>query len=77
MIKIMILVKRRSDVSPESFSRHWTTHHAELIGRLPGLDRHTQNHVIHRPGHPPLPFDGVAVSWLANQAALDELLASQ
>ena len=37
MIKIMLLLHRRPDLSVEEFRRYWHTEHQALLVRLPGL----------------------------------------
>ena len=37
MIKIMLLLHRRPDLSVEDFRRYWHTEHQSLLVRLPGL----------------------------------------
>ena len=47
MIKIMLLVSRRPDVSREEFRRYYEEHHAPLAAtRLPFLVRYVRNYVV-------------------------------
>ncbi len=40
MIKYVVLLRRRSDITSEEFERHWLGNHRELVGQLPGLRAH-------------------------------------
>ena len=46
MIKIMLLLHRRPDLSVEEFRRYWHTEHQALLVRLPGLRRLVLNDVL-------------------------------
>src|SRR5262245_46715140 len=47
MIKIMLLVSRRPDVSREAFRRYYEEHHAPLAAaHLPFLVRYVRNYVV-------------------------------
>ena len=64
MIKLITFLKRKPELSVESFQRHWRTRHAALVARLPGLRRYVQNHALdsaYRERDPD--FDGVAEAW--------------
>ena len=41
MTKRVGFVKRRADLSPEQFQRHWLTAHADLCKQLPNLRRYS------------------------------------
>lgn len=78
MIKVVTWFKRRADLSPEAFVRHWQGPHAEKVVRMPGLRHYTQN-----PTHPSAyaggrePFiDGFAETWFDDTAALRANAAS-
>src|SRR3712207_7926096 len=46
MITRMGILKRRPDLTPEQFRKHWLEVHGPLAARLPGLRRYHQNHVV-------------------------------
>ena len=46
MIKIMLLLHRRPDLTVEEFRRYWHTEHQALLVRLPGLRRLVLNDVL-------------------------------
>lgn len=37
MFKVMILLKRKENLSFEDFRSHWLNHHAVLVRQLPGI----------------------------------------
>ena len=58
MVKAVIFLKRREDLSKEAFNSWWLGPHKELAQQLPGLKRFTFN-IIHDDAH----FDGIAEQW--------------
>ena len=46
MIGAISLMRRRHDIGPEQFSRHWLDVHGPLVLKMPGLQRYQQAHVI-------------------------------
>jgi uncharacterized protein (TIGR02118 family) len=74
MVKIVIFFKRRAGMAVEDFQRHWSTTHADIILKLPGLVRYVQSHVLasaYRKGEPA--FDGVAESYFESTQAMKAL----
>lgn len=64
MLKQVNFFRRRRDLSVEAFREYWRTQHAQIVSRLPGLVRYSQNHAIASPNPAAeLPFDGVAETW--------------
>src|SRR6266567_5218069 len=63
MIKIMLLLYRRADLSVEEFRRYWHTEHRALLARLPGLRRLVLNDVLPGLDGAPGPCDGIAAEW--------------
>ena len=45
MLKFMVVVYRRPDLTPAQFRRHLGEVHAPLAKNLPGLRKYVQNHV--------------------------------
>ena len=71
MLKIVSFFKRKPGLSPDDFSRHWGTRHADLVRRLPGIRRYVQNPTLasgYR-RHEPV-YDGVAEAWFDDGDAL-------
>ncbi len=50
MIVSFSLIRRREDISPDEFKRHWLDPHGPLTARIPGTRRYVQNHVVDGPG---------------------------
>jgi uncharacterized protein (TIGR02118 family) len=71
MIKIVAFFKRKAGMTVEAFDRHWSTRHADLVRRLPGLRRYVQNSTL-ASGYvrrEPI-YDGVAEAWFDDGEAL-------
>jgi uncharacterized protein (TIGR02118 family) len=71
MVKVVAFFKRKPGLSVEEFDRHWSTRHADLVGRLPGLRRYVQNPTLpsgYRKREPN--YDGVAEAWFDDADAL-------
>lgn len=71
MIKRITLVRRREGMSVEDFVAHWTTTHAELAARLPGIRGCRINIVQHSPGAEQQ-WDGIGEVWFDSEAAMDD-----
>ena len=50
MIVSISLMRRRPDISLETFRAHWLDPHGRLTAKLPGTRHYVQNHVIDGPG---------------------------
>jgi uncharacterized protein (TIGR02118 family) len=81
VVKLMLLLYRRPDLSPDDFRRYLRETHLPLVARLPGLRRTVVNLPLPgapaAPGAPDLPpgCDAVGEDWFDSveslQAALD------
>jgi uncharacterized protein (TIGR02118 family) len=76
MIKIVLLLHRRPDLSVEDFRRHWHEVHRPLLERLPGLRRLVLNHVLPGPDGAAPPFDGIAEDWFDSVEDMQAAFAS-
>ncbi len=76
MVKLMVLLPRRADLSSEAFNRYLRDTHAPLVARLPGLRRLVINHVLSDPGGAPPAYDAIAEVWFDSPEALQAALAS-
>jgi uncharacterized protein (TIGR02118 family) len=77
MIKLVVVVRRRPDLSVDAFQRHWLDAHGPLVARLPGLRRYVQSHTLpsgYRKREPAA--DGIAELWFDDLAALRSLAGS-
>jgi uncharacterized protein (TIGR02118 family)/steroid delta-isomerase-like uncharacterized protein len=76
MIKRLILISRRAELSGEEFRRTYIESHAPIVARMPGLRRYVQNAVL--PGNDGREPDisGVAEVWYDDEDAFAHALAS-
>ncbi len=63
MVKMMIFLSRRQDMTREAFADWWLHSHRPLAERLPGLRRHCFN-LLPEGG----PFDAVVEQWFDGEA---------
>lgn len=73
-VKNIELVKKRPDLTPEAFHRHWEIVHGPLGGSIPQVLRYVQSHTrlgAYRDGRQP-PLDGVALTWFVDTRAMRE-----
>ena len=77
MLKLVSVIKRRADLSPQEFHAYWLDTHASLVTQLPGLRRYVQCHTLasgYRKREPAA--DGVAELWFDDTNALRALQGS-
>jgi uncharacterized protein (TIGR02118 family) len=59
-VKIVCLVRRRPDLSPDAYSQHWRERHGPLaLAHQPGFWHYVQNHVVNRLTDDTPDFDGI------------------
>jgi len=68
-VKIVSVIKRRSDLSFEDFVAHWQQRHPTFVNRLPGLRRYVQNPALPHPRRT-WPWDGMAELWFDDVYAI-------
>lgn len=71
MMKVMVGLVRRDDMTRDEFLRWWLEEHAPLARTLPGVQRIRFN-VMDEDA----PFDGIAELWFASREAMDEAYGS-
>jgi uncharacterized protein (TIGR02118 family) len=76
MLKALILLSRRPDLSRDAFDRHLRDTHLALVAQLPGLRRLALNFVQSDPDGPPPDYDAIAEDWFDGPEALQAALAS-
>jgi uncharacterized protein (TIGR02118 family) len=76
MIKIVLLLHRRPDLTVDQFRQYWHTKHRPLIERLPGLRRLVLNDVLPGPNGPEPTCDGIAEDWFDSLEAMQVAFAS-
>ena len=69
MIKRITLVRRREGMSLDDFVRHWTTTHAALAARLPGI-RGCRINVVREWVDCDQPWDGIGEVWFDSEDAM-------
>ena len=75
-MKVILLLPRRADMSPEAFGQHLRETHLPLVTKLPGLRRLVVNWVLPDPNQPPPASDAVAEDWFDDVAAMGAAFAS-
>jgi uncharacterized protein (TIGR02118 family) len=76
VVKVIVLMPRRADMSREDFQQYLRETHLPLVTRLPGLRRLVVNGVCPDPNEPPPAYDAVAEDWFDDPAAMGAALAS-
>jgi uncharacterized protein (TIGR02118 family) len=76
MVKVILLLPRRADMSREAFQQYLRETHLPLVTKLPGLRRSVLNWVLPDPNEPPPAYDAVAEDWFDDPAAMGAALAS-
>jgi hypothetical protein len=83
LYKVMQLLKRPSDVSPEKFEHEWCKVHAEMVPHtLPGVLGYTQNLVIGRNiagksvSYEEMPIDGIVELWYKDKESMEASFAA-
>ncbi|MCU1396583.1 MAG: EthD family reductase [Ilumatobacteraceae bacterium] len=80
MLKAMILLSRRDDMSVEQFRTWWLDEHAPLAAQLPGARRAVFNVVDHADEAAAAAadaIDGVSELWFDDRAAFDAAYATE
>lgn len=74
MVQLIAFFKRRADMTPEAFQQRWSSAHAALVAKLPGLRRYVQCHALLSiyPKREP-PWDGVAVASFDDTQTMRDL----
>jgi uncharacterized protein (TIGR02118 family) len=87
MIKLVFVLRRRSDLTREEFQRYWLEHHAPLVrssAEALGIRRYVQVHTLPDGMHAalrasreaPEAYDGVAELWFDSLDALAAAVAT-
>ncbi|MDX1748446.1 MAG: EthD family reductase [Halobacteriales archaeon] len=72
MYKAVFCLQRKDGMDEESFRTYWSTDHATLANRLPGLRKYTVTFA----DDPDKGYEGTASLWFDDRAALDAALNS-
>jgi len=64
VIKVMIFIKRRADLTMEAFREHYETVHVPLsLTHLPLMRKHVRNYPIRRADEPEGDYDVITECW--------------
>jgi uncharacterized protein (TIGR02118 family) len=75
MLKFMVVLYRRPDLTPQQFRLHLQEVHAPLASNLPGLRVYKQNHVVPDPKRNPS-WDAIVELYFDDWAAMEAAWAS-
>ena len=76
MVKVVVLLPRRTDMSREDFERYLRETHVPLLVKLPRLRRLVLNWVLPDPNGPAPAYDAVGEDWFDDAQALSAAFAS-
>ena len=78
MVKLIYCISKKPELSVEAFQTYWRDTHGPIAGRIPGLRRYVQCHVVPSLyGGPTAPaFDGAAELWFDDMDALRAAMQS-
>ena len=73
MIKLIVAIRKRADMSAGNFQEHWRTHHAELVRNSPATAKYIRKYVqchtmLDQYNQGEVAFDGTAELWFDNIA---------
>lgn len=71
MVKFIVVLYRRPDISVETFRSTLGGVHGDLAERLPGLLRYVQNHVADDPTRKHPGWDAVVELWWDDREAME------
>ena len=75
MAKVIFVLQRKPGMTREECSGIWAgEQHTSIVGKIPGLTRWVQNHVISAPGEPVC--DGIGELWFDSDEVMHSALAS-
>ena len=75
MKKMIGLMVRRPDMRPEQFRAYWSTTHADITSKVPGLRSYVQNVCLPDANGDPA-YDGVAVLGFDDAAGMEKALGT-
>ncbi|WP_295718925.1 EthD domain-containing protein [Mucilaginibacter sp.] len=83
MIKLAILVPRRSDLTLEEFKTHWKDIHGPLFSSQPEVKRYVRKYIqVHSTGEhldqfPVASFDGIAEIWFDQMEDINKVFGTE
>jgi uncharacterized protein (TIGR02118 family) len=81
MIKVLGLLTRKPQLTPEQFVDHWLNIHGPLALGVPGIRRYVQSHITGSRTRPDIPetnveVDGIAELWYDDLESLQRASAT-
>ncbi len=76
MIKVVLLLARRGDLSSEEFRSYWREKHAPLLMQLPGLQRLVFNYAQPGMDGTAPEYDGISEDWFESAEAMQAAFGS-
>jgi uncharacterized protein (TIGR02118 family) len=76
MLKFIVVLYRRPDLTREQFRRHLQEVHGPLARNLPGLRRYIQNFVVDDPTRQPPDWDAIVELYFDDRPAMEAAWAS-
>jgi uncharacterized protein (TIGR02118 family) len=80
VVKLIVVIVRRADISPEQFHQHWRVNHAQLVRNNPACQRYMRKYIQchtlsseYAAGKPP--FDGVTELWFDSAEDKDKFFS--
>jgi uncharacterized protein (TIGR02118 family) len=71
LIKFLVVLHRRSDISAADFANNLRGLHGSMAERIPGLRRYVQNHVASDPTRPHPGWDAVVELYWDDRDAME------
>ena len=76
MIKRIVLVYKRDEMSGEEFRKYYIAHHGPIVAQMPGLLYYRQNPTLPDSDGNEQEISGIAEIWYENDAALHHAMSS-
>ncbi len=76
MLKFMVVLYRRPDLTHEQFRRHLQEIHGPLARNLPGLTKYVQDFVSDDPNRKPPGWDAIVELYFEDWSAMESAWAS-
>ena len=76
MLKFVVVLYRRPDLTCEQFRAHLENIHAPLAKALPGLKKYIQNHPAPDPNRDPPAWDAIVELYFDNREMMEAAWAS-
>lgn len=75
LFKLMVLLKKKDNLTDEEFAHYWLHNHAPLAKKIPGLRRYVLN-IVKKPPKCESDYHGVVELWFDNVESMKMAFAS-